>query len=104
MAAVEEQRPRPSASASPTPVQEPTPTDEPTYEPTEGGEAGGAPSAGVYYVDCAAAREAGAGPLAQGATGYSRSLDRAGDGLACQYVFDFSFLQHTPPHRGRGVL
>ncbi len=38
----------------------------------------------VYYPNCAAARAAGATPIRAGETGYSRKLDRDGDGVACE--------------------
>jgi hypothetical protein len=37
-----------------------------------------------YYANCAAARSAGAAPLHRGDPGYSPSLDRDGDGIACE--------------------
>ncbi|MUL85001.1 excalibur calcium-binding domain-containing protein [Mycobacterium sp. CBMA247] len=36
------------------------------------------------YPNCAAARAAGAAPLYAGQPGYSRKLDRDGDGVACE--------------------
>ena len=36
------------------------------------------------YRSCAAAREAGVAPLRRGDSGYSRNLDRDGDGIACE--------------------
>ncbi|MET9876885.1 excalibur calcium-binding domain-containing protein [Actinacidiphila glaucinigra] len=58
--------------------------------PDSGGEDGGgdgkegtAPAPDATYANCAAAREAGAAPLHRGDPGYSRSLDRDGDGVAC---------------------
>ncbi|MET1053256.1 MAG: DUF1524 domain-containing protein [Mycetocola sp.] len=42
-----------------------------------------APGPDVYYENCAAAREAGAAPLHRGQPGYSTTLDRDGDGTAC---------------------
>lgn len=41
-------------------------------------------SAGVSYPNCKAARAAGAAPLYAGQPGYSRKLDRDGDGIACE--------------------
>ncbi|GAB3582200.1 DUF1524 domain-containing protein [Leifsonia lichenia] len=38
----------------------------------------------VYYPNCAAARAAGAAPIHVGEPGYSRTLDRDGDGVACE--------------------
>lgn len=40
--------------------------------------------AGTYYPNCAAARAAGAAPIRAGSAGYSRKLDRDGDGVACE--------------------
>jgi hypothetical protein len=52
-----------------------------------GGQQEAAPSASTTsttaYANCAAARKAGAAPLHRGDPGYSRSLDRDGDGVAC---------------------
>lgn len=41
-------------------------------------------AAGAYYSSCAAARAAGAAPLYKGQPGYSKKLDRDGDGVACE--------------------
>jgi hypothetical protein len=38
----------------------------------------------AYYANCAAAKAAGAAPLRRGQPGYSSSLDRDGDGIACE--------------------
>jgi hypothetical protein len=38
----------------------------------------------VFYANCAAARAAGAAPIHRGEPGYSTSLDRDGDGIACE--------------------
>lgn len=38
----------------------------------------------VYYPNCAAARAAGAAPVRIGDPGYSRKLDRDGDGVGCE--------------------
>lgn len=43
-----------------------------------------APQPTAYYANCAAVRAAGAAPLYSGSPGYSRSLDRDGDGVACE--------------------
>ena len=40
--------------------------------------------ADVYYPNCAAVRAAGADPIRVGQPGYSRKLDRDGDGIACE--------------------
>lgn len=49
--------------------------------PSDGGGSSGGDDA--TYENCAAAREAGAAPLHRGDPGYSTSLDRDGDGVAC---------------------
>lgn len=41
-------------------------------------------SSAVYYPSCAAARAAGAAPVRVGSPGYSRRLDRDGDGVGCE--------------------
>ena len=41
-------------------------------------------SASVYYENCDAARAAGAAPVRVGDPGYSRKLDRDGDGVGCE--------------------
>lgn len=38
----------------------------------------------AYYPNCAAARAAGAAPVRAGQPGYSRKLDRDGDGVGCE--------------------
>ncbi|OFT30669.1 excalibur calcium-binding domain-containing protein [Corynebacterium sp. HMSC08D02] len=38
----------------------------------------------VYYANCSEARAAGAAPIYEGQPGYSRKLDRDGDGIACE--------------------
>ncbi len=38
----------------------------------------------AYYPNCAAARAAGAAPVYRGEPGYSRRLDRDGDGVGCE--------------------
>ena len=43
-----------------------------------------APVASVYYANCAAVRAAGADPIRTGDPGYSRKLDRDGDGIGCE--------------------
>lgn len=41
-------------------------------------------SSSGYYRNCSAARAAGAAPIRRGDPGYSRRLDRDGDGVACE--------------------
>ncbi|APG93506.1 excalibur calcium-binding domain-containing protein [Sinorhizobium americanum] len=38
----------------------------------------------VYFRNCSDARAAGAAPIYAGEPGYSRKLDRDGDGVACE--------------------
>ncbi|MDP8927287.1 MAG: excalibur calcium-binding domain-containing protein [Actinomycetota bacterium] len=40
--------------------------------------------AAKMYANCSEAKAAGAAPLRRGETGYSSSLDRDGDGIACE--------------------
>jgi hypothetical protein len=40
--------------------------------------------AAAYYANCTAVRQAGAAPIYAGQPGYSRKLDRDGDGVACE--------------------
>jgi hypothetical protein len=42
------------------------------------------PAGEVYYKNCTAVRAAGAAPIHIGEPGYSRKLDRDGDGIACE--------------------
>lgn len=44
----------------------------------------GSGSGASYYPNCAAARADGAAPIRKGDPGYSRKLDRDGDGVACE--------------------
>ncbi|WP_410658571.1 excalibur calcium-binding domain-containing protein [Amycolatopsis sp. lyj-112] len=73
--------PQPAAEppAAPAPQPKPTPkkpTPPPAPEPD--------PPAAAYYPNCTAARAAGVTPLYAGQPGYSRKLDRDGDGVACE--------------------
>lgn len=40
--------------------------------------------ADAFYPNCRAVRAAGAAPIMRGESGYSRKLDRDGDGIACE--------------------
>ncbi|GAA1128507.1 excalibur calcium-binding domain-containing protein [Citricoccus alkalitolerans] len=57
--------------AAPAPV--PTKAPEPTRAP-----------ASAFYANCDAARAAGAAPVYRGDPGYSKKLDRDGDGVGCE--------------------
>lgn len=45
---------------------------------------GGGGGNDVYYANCSEVRAAGAAPIRSGDPGYSRRLDRDGDGVACE--------------------
>jgi hypothetical protein len=49
-----------------------------------GSGSGGDDSSSVYYANCSEVRAAGAAPIYRGDPGYSSSLDRDGDGVACE--------------------
>ena len=70
----------------PEPLPEPTPEPEPT-PPTAPAQAPApvpAPAPAPYYANCTAVRAAGKAPLYAGQPGYSFSLDRDRDGVACE--------------------
>ncbi|WP_235900697.1 GmrSD restriction endonuclease domain-containing protein [Lolliginicoccus suaedae] len=69
--------PEPERAPAPEPVY--TPAPEPVYTPPPAS----AP-ASVYYSSCSAVKAAGAAPIRIGDAGYSRKLDRDGDGIACE--------------------
>ena len=57
----------------------------PSYEvSTQRGHGHAPPAVSVYYDNCTAVRAAGADPMSTGDPGYSRKLDRDGDGVACE--------------------
>ncbi|MEU0962198.1 excalibur calcium-binding domain-containing protein [Micromonospora aurantiaca] len=53
-------------------------------DPYYADDSSGGNSDDVYYANCSAVRAAGAAPLHRGDPGYSRKLDRDGDGIACE--------------------
>ncbi|WP_353707360.1 DUF1524 domain-containing protein [Cellulosimicrobium sp. ES-005] len=57
----------------PAPAPPPAPTPQPEPEP-----------APAFYKNCDAVRAAGAAPIYEGQPGYSRKLDRDGDGVGCE--------------------
>jgi hypothetical protein len=59
-------KPKPKATTKPAPKAT---TDEPEV---------------AYYANCSEVRAAGADPIRVGDPGYSRKLDRDGDGVACE--------------------
>lgn len=68
--------PAPAPYVPPAPAPAPYVPPAPVYVPP-------APAA-VYYANCAAVKAAGAAPIRAGQPGYSRSLDRDGDGVGCE--------------------
>lgn len=75
-------------SSTPTRVTVPsggatTPRSEPTRSDPRPTTKNPFPTAFVFYRNCAEVRAAGAAPLHAGQPGYSRMLDRDGDGVAC---------------------
>jgi hypothetical protein len=84
--------PAPVAAPEPAPVVEPVAV-EPAPAPAQPAPAepapveqapAPAPVENVSYENCAAVRAAGADPIYAGQPGYSRKLDRDGDGVACE--------------------
>ncbi|KAA9134407.1 GmrSD restriction endonuclease domain-containing protein [Microbacterium caowuchunii] len=87
-----------SSFAAPAPEPEPVPEPQPVVEapaPVEPQpavpepapapvEPAPAPPVTAYYENCDAVRAAGAAPLYNGQPGYTRKLDRDGDGVACE--------------------
>ncbi|CAM3264918.1 Metal-dependent hydrolase, beta-lactamase superfamily II [Deinococcus saxicola] len=69
--------PVPTAPAPTAPAPAAPPRLPPALPPSS-------PSGGVVYPNCAAVRAAGRAPLLVGQPGYSRKLDRDGDGRACE--------------------
>lgn len=65
-------------------VPEPTTPTARSTRPAAAGQAPAQEGTGVVYGSCAEARAAGAAPLRAGSPGYSRKLDRDGDGVACE--------------------
>lgn len=64
--------PKPTTPAPTKPGPETTPPGKPT------------PSGFAFYRNCDEAKRAGAAPLHRGDPGYSRRLDKDGDGVACE--------------------
>ncbi|NIK75688.1 uncharacterized protein YceK [Paenibacillus castaneae] len=65
------------ATSDPITTEELPAAVSPTAVPTKEPEA-------VVYANCAAVRAAGAAPIHKGDPGYSRKLDRDGDGIGCE--------------------
>src|SRR5690606_10521164 len=79
---IPEPAPAPPAPAEPAPVA-PVPAEPVPFAPAPVVPAP-APPASVYYENCTAVRAAGAAPIYAGEPGYSRKLDRDGDGIGCE--------------------
>lgn len=65
------------------PTQKPT-VKKPTVKPTTRRTTTKPPATDTYYANCSEVRAAGAAPIHAGEPGYSRRLDRDGDGIACE--------------------
>lgn len=79
--------PSPAVEASPSldPPARAIPPERPSRQRQQFIDPPAAPaSGGAYYRNCAAARAAGAAPVLAGEPGYSRRLDRDGDGVGCE--------------------
>jgi hypothetical protein len=78
----------PGQRVPPDPTHAPTRVDQNVSEPTARPTAASSPRALVggstYYANCDAVRAAGAAPIHAGDPGYSRRLDRDGDGVGCE--------------------
>ncbi|MBB4687055.1 thermonuclease family protein [Amycolatopsis jiangsuensis] len=74
----------PAQQAKPAPTKKTTTHAAPPPRTTEEEPAPAPAPESIYYKNCAAARAAGAAPLHAGEPGYSRKLDRDGDGVACE--------------------
>jgi hypothetical protein len=77
--------PSPTATATATakPTVKPTPTAKPTVKPSTKPTVKPSPVE-VFYANCREVRRAGKAPLRSGDPGYSSSLDRDDDGVACE--------------------
>jgi hypothetical protein len=74
--------PLPGGAVAPLPVALPAPVPAPRPAPAPAPRP--AQPAGVVYANCTAARAAGVAPLHRGEPGYSTTLDRDRDGIACE--------------------
>ncbi|WP_101847487.1 GmrSD restriction endonuclease domain-containing protein [Zhihengliuella sp. ISTPL4] len=83
------QEPAPAPTPVPAPIkEEPAPAPKPAAPVPAAPAPAPAPvekaPVSVYYENCTAVRAAGAAPIHTGDPGYSRKLDRDGDGVACE--------------------
>jgi outer membrane biosynthesis protein TonB len=72
--------PKAAPPRKPTKPVKPTPRNKPKPKPKKSTK----PKQSVYYENCDAVRAAGADPIHTGDPGYSRKLDRDGDGVGCE--------------------
>jgi hypothetical protein len=87
IAAVPEPMAEPARAAEPSRTAAPSHTAAPRKTATPKTTTQPAPArkpAAVYYQNCTAVRDAGADPIRAGEPGYSRKLDRDGDGVGCE--------------------
>lgn len=75
-----EPAPVPAPAPEPAPAPAPAPAPEPAPVPAPVPVTGGS----TFYANCDAVRAAGAAPIRVGDPGYSRKLDRDGDGVGCE--------------------
>jgi hypothetical protein len=71
-------QPKPTTAPTPKSFVQPAPAKPAPAKPAP------APPTNVYYANCDAVRAAGKAPLLASQPGYSRKLDRDGDGVACE--------------------
>ncbi|CAM5661271.1 hypothetical protein GCM10010329_24290 [Streptomyces spiroverticillatus] len=76
-----EPAPTVTVTATETETAAPAPAREPARQEAPAKSSGGG---SAYYKNCTAVRNAGKAPLYVGDPGYSRKLDRDGDGVACE--------------------
>lgn len=76
--------PQPARQPVPQPEARPAPEPAPAPAPAPAPEPAPVTPAIVSYQNCDAVRAAGADPIRAGDPGYSRKLDRDGDGVGCE--------------------
>ena len=74
----------PESTPEPEPTPEPVPTSPETPAETAAPEPAAPTPAATFFQNCDAVRAAGAAPIYTGQPGYSRTLDRDGDGVGCE--------------------
>ena len=76
--------PVPPRTQAPAPIAPKTQAPAPVTPKPEAPAPVPAPAPSTYYQNCDAVRAAGAAPIRIGEPGYSRKLDREGDGIGCE--------------------